>query len=76
MNFARYGAKLTALDVSIYIIGGTTFDHEGNKSLVKDVERFNFKTKRMESVPELSIARSDPVVCTVKDKIYVVGGCK
>ena len=65
---SRERAALVEINPHVYIIGGN------NAAALNLVERYNYETKQMSSVANMKCARRDHSACTVKHRIYVIGG--
>ena len=73
MDTPRCYSGVAALDDKVWVVGGY-FGPNDKRQPIARVEVFDPKTAKWTRGPQLDRARAEPVVVTVGDRIYVVGG--
>ena len=70
---ARHGAQVAAVDGKLYAIGGA-YDHNKDFGLSSALERYDFESKKWESLPNMPVAVLGPGIAVIEGKIFVIGG--
>lgn len=71
-----HGYQLAAFENYIYAFGGFTFspDHKPGWKSLSQIDRYDIKKNKWETVAHLESPRSSNVAVTIKDKVYIAGG--
>lgn len=71
-----HGYEIAAFGNYVYAFGGFTYspDHKPKWKSLAQIDRYNIKENKWETVAKLSSPRSSNVAITIEDKVYIVGG--